>query len=159
PLESAFDFGFSRACKACLAFGIVCAAPGFAGPSAAQCVQTPSGLISWWPADNSPADAMGTNNAFVRVFPIPPYTTISYAPGKVGTAFNLSQSSEILVNNSPSLNFGSNADFSIEAWVLTSPVTNIIINPPFPLNTQTVVAVASKFASVPKVGGYELRLV
>lgn len=54
---------------------------------------------------------MGTNNG----------TSIgagSYVTGKVDQTIGFSiSSSRIQVNNSPSLNFGSNADFSIEAWI------------------------------------------
>lgn len=80
------------------------------------CTAAPDGLISWWPADNSLIDVFGTNNGS-GVF------AVSYVTGKVGsavTAFSTApviQSGLITVPNSPSLNFVSEADFSIEAWV------------------------------------------
>jgi hypothetical protein len=75
------------------------------------CVPTPPGLISWWPADGFSADVEGTNNALAVVDSF--YTT-----GKVGQAFSLNGvNSRWQVPTSPSLNFGSNADFSIEGWI------------------------------------------
>ncbi|MEY2428462.1 MAG: hypothetical protein QOJ40_1347 [Verrucomicrobiota bacterium] len=91
---------------------------------APACISPPAGIVSWWPADNTGVDAIGTNNAIVS-FPA------TYATGKVGRAFSQAFQSpvSIRVANSPSLNFGSNADFSIEGWIKAFPVTN----PPPPL--------------------------
>ena len=82
---------------------------------APACTHAPDGMISWWPANNSPIDVVGTNNAILG--------EATYVTGKVNQAFSLLPfyppipNGRIQVANSPSLNFGSNADFSIEAWV------------------------------------------
>src|SRR5258708_33999957 len=79
------------------------------------CLPTPPGLISWWPADGFSLDAEGTNNALAQVDSF--YTT-----GKVGQAFSLNGiNSRWQVPISPSLNFGSNTDFSIECWLKVLP--------------------------------------
>src|SRR5205085_4634537 len=79
------------------------------------CTPAPPGLISWWPADNSPIDVVSSNNAVLQL-------GATYTTGKVGRAFTLTpfspfQPGSIMVPNSPQLNFGSNADFTIEGWV------------------------------------------
>jgi hypothetical protein len=89
---------------------------------APTCVSPLPGLVSWWPADGSTVDAAGTNHAIL--YPVLTYT--GYATGKVGRAFSLtnfsaSYRSSLYALNSPSLNFGSNADFSIEAWIKYVP--------------------------------------
>ncbi|HSU53428.1 MAG TPA: LamG-like jellyroll fold domain-containing protein, partial [Candidatus Dormibacteraeota bacterium] len=82
--------------------------------SAPTCVQVPSNALAWWPANGYQNDIVGTNNVSVSVFPTPTL----YATGKVGQAFNHDGfASRLLVASSPSLNFGSNADFSIEGWI------------------------------------------
>src|SRR6185369_8286089 len=88
---------------------------------APSCVPAPPGAVSWWPADNNGVDAAGSNNASV----VSPAT---FSIGKVGSGFRILSSGvlttvPIQVPNSPSLNFGSNADFSIEGWVKL-PSTN-----------------------------------
>lgn len=90
------------------------------------CTDSPAGLISWWPFDGSLSDVMGTNNATI-------FGSASYVSGKVDRTISPGgsfYSSDLQVNNSPSLNFGTNADFSIEAWIkLPQPVPPIIWNP------------------------------
>src|SRR6185369_6694660 len=88
---------------------------------APSCVPSPPGAVSWWPADNNGLDAAGSNNASV----VSPAT---FSIGMVGSGFRILSSGvlttvPIQVPNSPSLNFGSNADFSIEGWVKL-PSTN-----------------------------------
>jgi Concanavalin A-like lectin/glucanases superfamily/HYR domain/Immunoglobulin domain/Immunoglobulin I-set domain len=106
------------------------------------CVSPPLGMLSWWPADGSPVDAAGTNNALVY-YP----SSASYLTGKVSRAFNLTNytpelNSLFYAPNSPSLNFGSNADFSIETWIKYLPPSLLTI-PPYriaPGPIQTIVA-------------------
>ena len=78
--------------------------------SAPVCLTTPPGLISWWPADGWPTDAMGTNNSI---------TTVPFVPGKSGQAFSFG-GTRIQVPSSESLNFRTN-DFSIEGWIKVLP--------------------------------------
>jgi hypothetical protein len=71
-------------------------------------VAVPSGIVSWWTANNTAADAMGLNNAT-------PYG-VTYAPGVVGQAFSFDGSDDRaqLTDNS-TLQF--TKSFSIEGWV------------------------------------------
>lgn len=78
-------------------------------------VPAPAGLISWWPAEGSGWDAAGTNNLTVS-------SSSGFTPGKVGLAFNPSANGNvppdgIWLTNAPLLNFPSNMDFSVEAWI------------------------------------------
>jgi hypothetical protein len=87
---------------------------------APSCVPVPSGVVSWWPADNSGVDAADGNNVNLGLQPAFAIT------GKVAQAFNLASpvrlsGPAIFAFNSPSLNFGSNANFSIETWIKAFP--------------------------------------
>jgi hypothetical protein len=89
------------------------------------CTPPSSNLVSWWPADGFASDVIGTNNPTILI-------DITYPTGKVGRAFSFNgANSRFSIPNSPSLNFGSNADFSIEGWVKVVPLPQIIIEPPF----------------------------
>jgi len=123
---------------------------------APTCTHAPDGMISWWPANNTTTDIVGTNNATL-------FYPAGYVTGKVGAAFTTFTSSPILqsgtiqVANSPSLNFGSNADFSIEAWVKALPFSSAR---PGVLSPQGMVIVQKRspnpyFAAGP---GYALTL-
>lgn len=46
-----------------------------------SCVAPPSGLVSWWPGDNSALDIVGTNNGTLM-------NGATFAAGKVGQAFS-----------------------------------------------------------------------
>jgi hypothetical protein len=71
-------------------------------------VAVPSGIVSWWTANNTPADAMGLNNATL--------TNVTYASGEVGKAFSFNGSnSSAKVADSSSLAF--TASFTIEGWI------------------------------------------
>jgi hypothetical protein len=92
-----------------------------------SCTAPPAGIISWWPADNSYGDAVDGNNASPLVPAFPPFNPT----GKVSQAFNLNgNSSRIAVNNSPSLNFSNNVNFSIEGWIKALPPPDASRNPP-----------------------------
>ena len=105
---------------------IVTNAVGGAGSSSARltllpppsCVPVPPGAISWWPAERSGVDAIGTNDAVL-------FEQTTYATGKVGQAFSLNGLFNRVQAGYPaspqSLNFGSNADFSIEGWIKAFP--------------------------------------
>jgi hypothetical protein len=81
------------------------------GP-APTCVDPPTNALSWWPVDASTLDVVGTNNLQFG----------SYATGKVKQALACNGvSSRFQIASPASLNFGSNADFSIEAWIKALP--------------------------------------
>jgi hypothetical protein len=114
------------------------------------CVPPPPGMISWWPADGSPVDAIGTNNILAGTF-LPP-STLAYTNGKVGQVFN----QEVSVANSSSLNFGSNADLSIEAWVKIPSALRIIYPPipPYPWQLPIDSGIVEKLSGT---AGYSLE--
>ncbi len=75
------------------------------------CVTPPSGLVSWWKAENNALDSVGTNNGTLT-------GGITFTNGKVGQTFNLDGVDDhVVVADAPSLNFGPGQDFSIEAWI------------------------------------------
>src|SRR5207253_739186 len=63
----------------------------------ASCVSPSSGLVGWWPAEGSASDVVGGNNGTLT-------NGVTFAPGKVGQAFNFDGiSGAITVPASPSL--------------------------------------------------------
>jgi hypothetical protein len=76
--------------------------------SVSPCAPPPSGLVSWWRAESSASDSVGSNNGALL-------NGASFAAGMVGQAFSLNGSNQcVQVPLSPSL-VASN--YSIEAWV------------------------------------------
>src|ERR1044071_10081016 len=76
----------------------------------AQCTAPPSGIVGWWKGDGNGNDSVGTNNAAVP-------SGVTYVPAEVSLGFSLNgNTNRILVPDAPQLNFGSNQDFSLEAW-------------------------------------------
>jgi hypothetical protein len=114
------------------------------------CTPPPTNIVSWWPADGSAVDVVGPNSALSMI-------DISYPTGKVGQAFAFNGiNSRITIPNSPSLNFGSNADFSIEGWVKVLPILPFpIIEPPFRANYDNVPLFEKRAQSqsLPIIGG------
>jgi len=73
-------------------------------------VAPPSGLVSWWTADNTGADLKGLNNATLS-------NGTTYAAGKVGQAFSFDGVDDrAAVADADSLKF--TASMSIEGWIL-----------------------------------------
>lgn len=76
----------------------------------AECVQPPSGLISWWPGDGNTNDIINGNHGTLQY-------GASFGTGLVGQAFSLDGVDDfVMVPDSPSLNFGTN-DFTVNLWV------------------------------------------
>lgn len=69
----------------------------------------PDGIVSWWPAERSTEDVIGTNDGVAMV-------GLGYLPGKVGQSFGLTNAGYMRVPDSPSLTFTN--QFSIEFWFL-----------------------------------------
>ncbi|MBI4020454.1 MAG: VCBS repeat-containing protein, partial [Candidatus Aenigmarchaeota archaeon] len=79
--------------------------------SQASCVQPPSGLIAWWPADGAAADVAGGNGGVL-------VGGAGFAAGKSGEAFNLDGiSGRVDVPSNPNLNPSS--EVTVSAWVKT----------------------------------------
>ncbi len=66
----------------------------------------PTGLISWWKAENNALDAIGTNNGTLT-------NGTTFAAGKAGTAFSFDGIDDLVTT--PSINAGSK--FSVEFWL------------------------------------------
>lgn len=90
-----------------------------------RCVTAPSNMVAWWPFD----ETSGTIAHDVRG--LHPGTKVN-GPGTcvrpgAGTAINLNGANQyVLVPNAADLNFGSSADFTIDAWI--NPAGNSTTN-------------------------------
>ncbi len=89
-------------------------------PNPTACVKAPPNMMAWWPLDEpSPAiahDISGFNPGAWMGGPTP-------GPGKRGGALCFGGPTQhVRVNDSGQINFGSTADFSIDAWI--KPNTN-----------------------------------
>jgi Concanavalin A-like lectin/glucanases superfamily/Immunoglobulin domain len=74
------------------------------------CDPEPSGIVSWWPAEDNANDIIGTNDGITQ--------NIVYTNGEVGQAFAFNgSSSEIDVPANSSLNVGLSSGLTIEAWI------------------------------------------
>ena len=70
-------------------------------------------MVSWWPLEGNGNDIAGPNNGSLHNSP-------AFGPGKVNQAMSVNGTNGISVPDSPSLNFGANADLSIDAWIKTN---------------------------------------
>lgn len=78
-------------------------------PVRAQCVPSPPGLVSLWRAEGNANDSYGYNNGTL-------YNGVTFAPGKVGQAFDFDgQSARISVEDDASLKITSS--LTIETWL------------------------------------------
>src|SRR5262245_22839079 len=76
----------------------------------AQCVPTPSGLVSWWPAEGDGTDAVGLNSASI-------WNSLTFGFGEVGLAFNFDGTANYaVVPASATLDVGQGPGFTIEGW-------------------------------------------
>ena len=84
-----------------------------------SCTPRPSGLVSLWKGDNNPNDSAGNNDGQVVGGPM------SYAAGKVNTAFNYTNGSGyVQVPAAPALNVGQGAGFTLEGWIQPADIQN-----------------------------------
>jgi hypothetical protein len=99
---------------------LACATISFlqsATPCGGQCVFPPSGLVSWWRAEGTGADAVGTNHGTL-------FNSVAFTTGEVNQSFDLNgASAHIRIPDSPSLRF-SNA-MSIEGWISPTEVGGV----------------------------------
>src|SRR4029077_13699611 len=84
-------------------------------PAQPACVASPSGLISWWPAEGSAADVIGGNNGIVL-------SGANYAGGESGQAFSFSGNTVNCIRIPYNHTLITPA-YTIEAWV--NPVVQI----------------------------------
>jgi hypothetical protein len=79
-----------------------------------QCVQPPTGMVSWWPGEANPNDVLELNNGMLR-------NGVSFAAGKVGQAFSFDGTSGFVeMTDTPTLFYPRTNSFSISAWIKTS---------------------------------------
>ncbi len=71
-------------------------------------VAVPSGIVSWWTANNTAADVYGLNNATL--------TGVTYAAGEVGKAFSFDGADDWAALGDPS-SLAFTASFTIEGWI------------------------------------------
>jgi hypothetical protein len=71
-----------------------------------RCAPPAEGLLAWWPANGTPADALGRSDG-VRERDL-------YQPGFAGQAFDFSQGTTVRVGNPAELHL---RDLTLEAWV------------------------------------------
>jgi hypothetical protein len=74
------------------------------------CVTPPTGMVSWWPGDENANDIQGAHHGALQ-------NGATFAPGKVGQAFDLDGLNDFVqVADSSAWDFGTN-DFTIDLWV------------------------------------------
>lgn len=74
-------------------------------------VQTPSGFVGWWRGESNVVDEFSGSIGYLT-------NGAGFGPGEVGTGFSFDgTNNQVVIPSSPPLNFGSNQNFSVEAWV------------------------------------------
>jgi len=107
--------------------------------SSPNCVPAPSGLVSWWRAQNDSTDTISGNNGALS-------GGVSFAPGEVGQGFNFNGTGEVAVPSSPSLNVQS---VTLEAWVNPSVLDG---------NVETILNKENPTVTSPSDTAYELGI-
>lgn len=88
------------------------AEPDGASRPAVDCYPAPSGLISWWGAENNATDYKNLNNGVLM-------GNAGFAAGEVGTAFNLDGNGDYVQVASPASLPVGNAPRTVELWFRT----------------------------------------
>jgi hypothetical protein len=84
-------------------------------PVMAQCVESPTGLVSWWRGEGNATDAVWYNDGTLK-------NGTTFKTGKVSRAFSFDGIDDVVqVPDSDSWTFGSQ-DFSIDLWVNFSQI-------------------------------------
>jgi len=77
----------------------------------AQCVDPPSGMINWWPADNNTFDIIGGNHGTLQ-------NGAGFGAGQVAQAFNFDGVNDYVeVPHDPNAAFNFDGSFTIDAWI------------------------------------------
>ena len=86
-------------------------------PEPPEPIEPPAGMVSWWPGDDHPNDAVDSNDGTLQ-------GGATYAPGMVGPAFSFDASlnTGVIVPATPSLNM--TEAISIDAWVYPTSFPN-----------------------------------
>lgn len=92
----------------------------------------PQGLVGWWKGESNVLNSVSGESGYET-------NGAGYGPGEVGTGFSLDGSSNrVVIPNSPALNFGSNQNFSVEAWIQAQPT---------PDNFNGIVSIVNKIVT------------
>ncbi|MBI2175001.1 MAG: LamG domain-containing protein, partial [Candidatus Omnitrophica bacterium] len=85
-------------------------------PPADTCVEPPSGLVSWWPADGNADDIQNGNDGMLQ-------GGVTFAPGKVGQAFSFDGVDDFVkIPASANLDVGLGSGFTLDAWIKPTDV-------------------------------------
>lgn len=89
----------------------------------------PTGLVAWWRGENNALDSVASYHGTI-------YGSVGFNYGKVAQGFEFHSvlSERVKVTDSAALNFGANADFSIEVWIKADQNP-----PPTAYGVQTIV--------------------
>jgi hypothetical protein len=91
---------------------------GLSNAQSTNCTPQPTGLVSWWKAEGNGVDSISGNTAYGALLP----DGVTFAPGKVGQAFQLDNTNAYLVvPASPSLNVGTGG-LTVEGWIKVASV-------------------------------------
>lgn len=75
-----------------------------------DCLNVPSGLVGWWTGEGNTEDTVSGSWGILK-------NGATYAPGKVGQAFSLTNGSYVEIPNSPALNYSGAKAMTAELWV------------------------------------------
>ena len=110
---------FDKIMKNFTAIGLLILVFGFGQTMNAQvCTPAPVGLVSWWNADGNALDSRSRSNGTLQ-------NGAGFTAGQVGQAFNFNGANAVSVADTPSLDFGTNADLSVEAWIRTADSASV----------------------------------
>lgn len=94
------------------------------GLAAAQiCVESPSGLVSWWPGDGSPNDIQSSNNGGLE-------GGATFDVGMVGQAFKFNGANgggSVNLGNVTAFDFTPTSSFTLDAWVKSFSLTDPLV--------------------------------
>jgi hypothetical protein len=89
-----------------------------AAPTGPVCIDSPSGLIGWWRAEDNAVDVAGNNHGTLL-------NGLGFAPGNVGRALNFtSANQDLMVAASASVDVGHSSGMTIEAWINPADAVN-----------------------------------
>lgn len=125
-----------------LLIAVICILAGGRGIALGQCVTPPSGMVAWWPLDETTgptaSDIAGSANNSGTWMNSP--TPVN---GKVAGALSFNGSNSVDVPDQAELNFGT-GDFSIDLWIKTTA------------SSGTHPILDKRTGSVPNLTGYQL---
>ncbi|SUS06363.1 conserved exported hypothetical protein [uncultured Defluviicoccus sp.] len=84
------------------------------------CVAPPTGMVSWWRAENTATDSVGGNGGSLL-------NGASFTSGQVGHAFGFDGVDDVInIADAPDLNFSANSSFTIELWAFRTGTATVM---------------------------------